>query len=117
MLGGPARTDVGLRDERKLLHCRNPPRQLPLAGRGDAADGIASGLLVQGLRGHVDAVWPYDRSCFWVNADAREVRRVGERLEHPTPVAFREIDLANRSVLEGQPESKVSDRLDRGYIN
>ena len=59
----------------------------------------------------------HDRSRLRVDAHAGEVGRVGERLEHPTPGAFREVDLANRSVREGQPESKVPDRLDRCYIH
>jgi hypothetical protein len=44
--------------------------------------------------------------------DASEVGGIAERLQDAAPVALREVDVADRSVLEGEAQAVVSDDLD-----
>lgn len=50
-----------------------------------------------------------------IDLDAREARRVAQRLDDAAPLAFGEVDVANRFVLEGEPV--VADHLDGGDVH
>src|SRR5687767_5313175 len=78
---------------------------------------MAASLLVEGLRRHVGAVGPGDRARVGVDRDAGEVGRVTKRLEYSAPLAPSEIDIADRSVREGQAQPVLANDLDRGNVH
>lgn len=77
---------------------------------------MAACELVQGLRGHVDTVWPRDRPGVPVQPDLREESLVLQRLEYAVPGSVGEVDIANRSVVEGQPQAIRGDHLDCRHV-
>lgn len=71
--------------------------------------GVSECLLIQGLRGQVEAIRPYDRSSLGVYPDLSEVDRVIERFQHSRPPFSGEVDVAYRAVTEQQAKHAVSD--------
>ena len=70
---------------------------------------MPSGLLIERFGGHVYAVWPCDGGGFWIDTDLRKIARVPQWFENPIPLLRREVNVANRAIVEKQPESVVSD--------
>ena len=74
-------------------------------------------LGIERLGSHVDAVRPCDRSGLGIDRHAREVGRVPQLLEHAAPLALREVDVADHSVLEREAEPVLADRLDASDVH
>lgn len=83
----------------------------------EVAHSVLRGPFVKSLWCHVDAVGPDNGADLGVNADLGEEGLVGERLEHATPVAPGEVDVADEPVLEGEAQLVIADDFDAGHIN
>src|SRR5215475_6387260 len=70
---------------------------------------MSLGLFVERLRRQVDATGPYHGSRLRIDDNLGEVRRVVERLEHPSPSLGREVHIPDRAVTEKQPQHPVTD--------
>jgi len=61
-------------------------------------------------------VGPCDGTCIGVDHHARKVLWVLQRLEHTSPLASREIDLADRSIIEGKAHPVFPADLHPDYV-
>lgn len=77
---------------------------------------VAASLLIEWLGRKVDAVRPADRSRLWIDAHLREVGGTAKRLQHASPLASAEIDVAHGPVLECEAKAVIADDLDRGDV-
>jgi hypothetical protein len=80
-------------------------------------DEVPSSFAVERFGGHVEAVWPGDRSCLWVDLDSRKVGGIAERLEDALPFASGEVDVADGAVGEREPQLVIADHLDSRDVN
>ncbi len=66
---------------------------------------MPSSLLIERFGRHVNAVWPCNRGCFWIDTGLRKVARVPKRFENTGPVLRREVDVPDSAIIEKQAES------------
>lgn len=85
--------------------------------RPDGRDTSLASFLVERLRGHVKSVRPDDRPKLTVDVDLGEDSGIPEWLEHPEPLVVVESDVANRSVLEREPQLVITDHFDLGDVH
>ena len=71
----------------------------------EGAREVAARFVVEGLWRHIGTVGPCNRPQFGIDRDPREVLGIAERLEDPAPLAGLEVDIADGSVCEGQPQA------------
>lgn len=71
---------------------------------------MSLGLFVERLRREVDCTGPYHRPCLRIDRGLREVGRVVQRLEYPSPALRREVAIPGRAVTEQQPQHPVTAR-------
>ena len=78
-----------------------------------ARAGCGLGIAMQNVRVEVDTVWPADRAGVWVHADRREVGGIVQRIEDATAIEdWREVQVSDKSIVESQPQTIVSERFD-----
>jgi hypothetical protein len=79
-----------------------------------ACAGCRVGIARHNVREEVETVWPADRAGDWVNADRREVDGIVQRIEDATAIEdWREVQVSDKSIVESQPQTMVSERFDR----
>jgi hypothetical protein len=82
----------------------------------DSSRQILAGLYIERLRSHVSAVRPREGAGLYIHSHAREVIGIAQRLESTSPLASREIDIADGAVVEGQAQSLLAADLDTDGI-
>jgi hypothetical protein len=98
--------------ETARLRARHLRYYLPRCLHGRPNDRLVVAVEYVGIE--VVAVRPYDGAKFGIDAHLAEVGRVLQRLSHRPPKIAREIDLADQSVGERQPQPEALQRLDGG---
>ncbi len=73
---------------------------------------MATRLVIEPFRSHVDPVRPNNGRCFRVDSDLSKVSRVTEGFKNTGPFPGREVDITDGAVVEKEAKTVIAEHRD-----